>query len=239
MSRRLQRERDRSALDKMGTGGRTSYTSGSAPARSSWMGGNTGVLSSGKKRTATLKRSGTPMTRYPTYGMPGTTPHNDPARKPRTVEEFKALRSGRVPEKTTPTLTSEFQGAQDEAKTANEKRYGEILGVYGDIEKMYGPEGSYGAGAMAQYDREKFKSIENSKQDLVSRGLGGSTLETGLGKQYEEEVGNPFRLQLADMKMRGLDRAMTGKAGVMERREDTYPEMSLYLKLMQQLGLTA
>jgi len=133
-------------------------------------------------------------------------------------------------------LMSEYQRAFDEAKAANLKRYDEGMGIYDQVASLYTPGGQYGQGAMASYERGKTRSRASAYQGLVNAGMANLTKGTGFDKSYEEEVGTPFRLNLNDMRTGAYGGALKDKAGFIERREDSYPDSSMYVALMNQLG---
>jgi len=130
------------------------------------------------------------------------------------------------------SLIDQFTVAQKKAEAANEARYQQLLGIAGDVEKLFG-EG-YGAGFKTELERAKTRDMASSMQGLVSSGLGGTTRAAGLGKKWEEEIGVPSRLKLEDIIAEKQFGAKQFKAGIIERRTDTYPD---YNALMQ--GISA
>ena len=133
---------------------------------------------------------------------------------------------------TVQSLIDQFTVAQKKAEAANEARYNQLLGIAGDVEKLFG-EG-YGAGFKTELERAKTRDMASSMQGLVSSGLGGTTRAAGLGKKWEEEIGVPSRLKLEDIIAEKQFAAKQFKAGIIERRTDTYPD---YNALMQ--GISA
>ena len=120
---------------------------------------------------------------------------------------------------------------QAEAKAANEARYKQGMGMWGDIAGLYAPGGEFGKGAEAKYERGRTRNLAEGQQQLISSGLSGTTIAAGLPKKYEEEDGTPFKLQLQDLQTSRYADALKGKAGFLERRTDAYPDMSGMLRL--------
>lgn len=126
-----------------------------------------------------------------------------------------------------------WQTAADKANAANEKRYEEAKGIYQGIAETYAPGGTFGQGALATFERQKTRDISSASQSLVDSGLYNTTVTAGLDKKYEEEVGNPFRLNLEDVRMQRYGEAQAGLAGLVERRTDQAPDPNLYANLQQ------
>lgn len=120
-------------------------------------------------------------------------------------------------------LLAKFQMQQDQANAANEARYSEGMGIYDDIIAQYMPGGSFGAGMEAQIEKGATKAVAQGTQALVSSGLYGTTTQANLRKKYEEDVAGQQRLNLEDLRADRLAQARAGKAGFIERREDTGP----------------
>lgn len=126
------------------------------------------------------------------------------------------------------SLIDQFIRAQQQAKSANEARYQQLLNLASEVENLFGA--NYGAGAKAELERTKVRDVASSQQGLVSAGLGGTTRSAGLSKKWEEEVGVPARLNLEDVIAGKQFAAKQFKAGIIERRTDEYPD---YNALMQ------
>jgi len=131
-----------------------------------------------------------------------------------------------------------YAAASEAAKQANISRYQQGLDIWKSIEAQYLPGGGFGQGALATYERTKERDIARASQSLVSSGLYGTTITAGLGKKYEEEVGQPFKLNLEDIRQQRLSEARGGMAGFIERREDVAPDPGLYANLMQGAAAT-
>ncbi len=131
-------------------------------------------------------------------------------------------------------IIARFQQQQDAANAANEQRYQEALALYGDIVEQYKPGGAFGAGFEAQLDRQKTKTVAGQTQQLVSSGLFGTSVTAGLGQKFEEEVGQPARLKLEDMRMGRYAEAVGAQAGLIERRSDVGPDYSTIAALSTQ-----
>jgi hypothetical protein len=126
--------------------------------------------------------------------------------------------------------------AQNEANAANEKRYKEGMTGYQNIADMYAPGGSFGQGANAMYERGKTKNLATAGQNLISSGLGGTTISAGLPSKYEEEVGTPFKLQLQDLMTSKYAEAMGNKLGFLERKTEKGPDFSQIAQILASMG---
>ena len=131
-------------------------------------------------------------------------------------------------------IIAQFQAKQDAANAANEKRYEEALTLYSDIVEQYKPGGAFGAGFEAQLGRQKTKTVAGQTQQLVSSGLFGTSVTAGLGQKFEEEVGQPARLKLEDIRMGRYAEAIRSKAGLIERRDDVGPDYGMIANLSAQ-----
>ena len=129
-----------------------------------------------------------------------------------------------------------FQAAQTRANQANLARYKEGIGLYDQMITNWGKGGGFVKGAEATLERTKKKDMASGMQSLVSSGLVNTTMSAGLGKKWEEEVGAPARLNIADVAGQRLMQAQREKAGFIERRTDSGPDPSMVSSLMQGMG---
>jgi hypothetical protein len=130
-------------------------------------------------------------------------------------------------------LIGQYVQRMNDANTANENRYNQGLGLYDAIVQAYMPGGGYGAGAMKSYQQGKQQSMSQAMQSAVDAGLAGTTVPSGFGTKYEQEVGTPFRLNLADLQMGKLTDALANMAGFVERRTDQAPSSAELANLVQ------
>lgn len=131
-------------------------------------------------------------------------------------------------------LAGRLEGEYASAKSANIERYNQALGIYDEILADYAPGGKFGAGYEEQLERTKTKDVGSEIQQNISSGLFGVQTTSGAASRWESEVGQPARLQLEDMRLGRYSQARLDKAGVIERREDEYPDMSLIASLYAQ-----
>ena len=134
---------------------------------------------------------------------------------------------------TTADLVGQFQEQADAANLANEERYGQAVGIYDDLIGGFGQGGTMEAAATEGYRRQKERDLAQQQQQLISSGLFNTTIAAGAPAAYEEQVGVPFRLGLAESMAQRKAGAMTGKAGVIERRTDEAPDPALMAGLVQ------
>ena len=133
-------------------------------------------------------------------------------------------------------LIAQFQAQQDAANAANEQRFQQGMDIFDRIIKQQETGGTAEAATEAAIGRGRKKAVAQGTQSLVSSGLASTTTAAGLGKKFEEEVGVPARLAAADVQSQRLMQALTGKAGFIERREDTGPSFSDIAGLAKSIG---
>jgi len=140
-------------------------------------------------------------------------------------------------------VMDEWQGAYDEAKSANETRYNDILGQYG---QRYDTAVSdlQGMGDAEKAALENAYRISGSQQQqaLVNSGLASTTIRPAAIAQNTKMK----EASLSQVNERLQNQALTTKANLsgdklqfMERREDPYPDQTYYLELLKQAGYAA
>ncbi len=134
------------------------------------------------------------------------------------------------------TLIAQFQEQQARANEANEARYQEGLGLYDQLLKDTEAGGTFEKATEAGIARGRQKAVAQGTQSLVSSGLASTTTAAGLGKKFEEEVGQPARLRAQDVQAQRRSEAIRGKAGFIERREDVGPSFSDIASLAKSIG---
>jgi len=134
------------------------------------------------------------------------------------------------------SLLEGFEKSYGEAREANLKRYGQAMSIYDEIIARYQPGGAFQKSALGQLEKQKVKDVGREKQDLISSGMFGTTTFAGVGRGWEESVGAPSRLKLEDVMMQRLSQAQVGKVGVMEGREDEYPDYGTIAQLAGAIG---
>ncbi len=133
-------------------------------------------------------------------------------------------------------LIAKFQEAQDRARVANETRYQQGLELFDRVIKQYETGGTFEKATEAKIGRAGEKSVASGMQALVSSGLAGTSIAAGLGKKFEEEVGQPTRLEAQDIAAQRTAQALEKKAGFIERREDVGPDFATIAGLAQTIG---
>ena len=139
-------------------------------------------------------------------------------------------------ETTTPgvgELVGQFQTQAEEAKAATEERYQQGLGIHEELAATYGQGGTLQTAMMEQYRRQKERDLATQRQQMISSGLMNTTIAAGMPAAYEEQVGTPYRMQMADLMAQRKAEAMRGQAGFIERREDIPPSPELMASLVQ------
>ena len=129
---------------------------------------------------------------------------------------------------------SQYLNPTDQANQANLDRENEIRGYLDEIVGTYSPGGSFGAGYEAQLGRQRTQDLASGTQNLISSGLYGSTMTAGMPKKWEEEVGQPARLKLEDVRTQAYTQALENKAGFVERIENQSPSYETMANLTAQ-----
>lgn len=132
-------------------------------------------------------------------------------------------------------LLKDYEARVEEMQTTEAERYGKALAIYDEIISRYRPGGEFEKKYLGQLQKQKKREVASSTQSLASRGLYGTTLAAGLGRQWEEEVGAPARLELEDVLMQRLSSAQIGKAGLMTQGVSA-PGYGTVASLMSQLS---
>ena len=140
-------------------------------------------------------------------------------------------------------VMDDWQASYDEAKTANEERYQDILKGYGDrydtaISSLQG----LGDAEKSALENAYRISGSQQQQSLVNSGLASTTIRPAVMQQNEKQKqtalsGVNERLQREKI---GLQTGLSGDTlAFKERREDAYPDQSYYLELLKQAGYAA
>lgn len=123
------------------------------------------------------------------------------------------------------------------ARDANETRYQDILRQY---QQRYtrSMEMLDGAGAQQTKDIDaQFQGLASrTGQDMVSRGLAGTTVGPSMQAGVERErAGAQGRLQesLTNQRLQTDANLTQDQLGFMERRTDAYPDANMYMRLME------
>lgn len=132
------------------------------------------------------------------------------------------------------TILERLEKQSEEARTSNLLRYEQAMAIYDEIVSRYRPGGEFEKASLAELERQKVREVGKEQQAAVSGGLTGTTTFGGIGRRWEEEVGAPSRLKLEDILMQRLSQAQIGKAGLIESREDVYPDYGMIAQLAGQ-----
>ncbi len=113
-------------------------------------------------------------------------------------------------------LLKQLQQSQAKANKANEQRYQQILGTFTNL-------GQAGTQRIAQQEQQ---NVAQGQQDLTSRGLGNTTLQMAVSRGAASDA------ELARQQLQ--ESIALQKAGVMERRTDQGPDLSMFANLIAQ-----
>lgn len=154
-----------------------------------------------------------------------------------------------------PDGIAQITAGRQRANVANRRRYRQLMRYMGTLRKQV-ITGGYGAaskllGRMGAIGRARIgetfaKERAGAEQDLISRGLGGTTIRTGVRRgiasdeeqalqelserMYGQRAGLLERRAGAEMQLGGM------RAGIMERRTDAGPDVGMYAGLMKAAG---
>jgi hypothetical protein len=111
-----------------------------------------------------------------------------------------------------------MQAAQAKANRMNEERYRKILGQFETL----------GQAGRARIEQQTARRQAEATQSLVSRGLGGTTITSAVERGIASD---------AELSRQQLEESVAmQKAGVMERRTDTGPDLGMFANLLQMAG---
>ena len=137
-------------------------------------------------------------------------------------------------------LYGEYQKNYEEAKGANEARYQELKTGYGNLEgEMMGLTAGMGDTARARAADGRERQVGQGMQDLVTSGLYGTSMQQGVRsgaeRVYNEAMGS-IDEGVNAQKLGVLGNVRGNALGMIERRQDTYPDMGLLMQLAQMYG---
>ena len=113
------------------------------------------------------------------------------------------------------SVLKQMQQAQAQANQANEQRYSQILGLYDTV----------GQAGRTRIGQQTAQAQAKGTQDLTSRGLGNTTITSAVSRGIAND---------AEQQTQQLNEGLAmQKAGVMERRSDTGPDLGMYANLLQ------
>lgn len=146
----------------------------------------------------------------------------------------------------------QIQDQQTKANTANEARYKELVDLFknlgtqtaGTYSDILGSLSNLGQSEQTRIQQAAVKQMGNTEQDLISRGLGNTTIRTGAQRAINSDT-QQLLSQLAEnvavQKAGVQERASAANtditrmlASVIEGRNDTSPDISQYAALLQQ-----
>jgi hypothetical protein len=138
------------------------------------------------------------------------------------------------------SLKSEYEKAYNEAKTANETRYGQILGGYDTLQNdtMAGLDGM-GTQARRDVNTSYDKAYSNSLQGLINSGMANSTIlpsVSNVNATQRSDATGRLNETLRREKLGYMNDITNNKLSFMERRTDSYPDVGLYTSLMNNQG---
>ena len=140
-------------------------------------------------------------------------------------------------------LMGSYESAYEKARKANLDRYGEIkAGYQGIYDRTQGRLAGLGDQERRDIDTAYRGQQSRASQNLVSRGLAGTTIGSSVSKGIERSrIADQGRLQsrLKREELTYLPGQMKDKLRFMERREDPYPAMNFYEKYISKQGRQA
>ncbi len=116
------------------------------------------------------------------------------------------------------SLVNQYNTAYTDARTANEQRYQEMLGI---TDQTSGQR-------QADIRQDYLGQQSDMMQQLARLGMGNTTIGANLGAGVQREMQGSLN--------RAADTMQGTRLGIMERRTDEYPSNEIILALAQQLG---
>jgi len=129
-------------------------------------------------------------------------------------------------------LLTGFQKSAEEARAANIKRYEQLLGLAEKGVARFQPGGAFERRGLAQIETMKRKGVGTELQRLIGGGLFGTEVGAGVERGWEADVGARARTTLEDIMQQRVTEAERYKGGIIERREDVYPNYQMLASLM-------
>ena len=112
-------------------------------------------------------------------------------------------------------IIKQMQAAQEKANLLNKQRYRQILGQFEGL----------GTAGRARIEQQTTQRQAETTQSLTSRGLGNTTITAAASRGIASD---------AELQRQQLDESVAmQKAGVMERRSDVGPDLSMFANLLQ------
>lgn len=87
--------------------------------------------------------------------------------------------------------------------------------IFGEAKAMYAPGGGYMKGLESQLERGSKKAVASGAQGLAASGLAGTSMLSGLGLKYEEDVATPARAEANTQRLSALSGLLQSEAGAM------------------------
>ncbi len=115
-------------------------------------------------------------------------------------------------------IIAQMQAAQEKANLLNEQRYQQALGQFEGL----------GKAGMARIGQQTQQRQAAAVQNLTSRGLGSTTITSAV----ERGIASDAELQRQQLQ----ESVAVQKAGVIERRTDTGPDLGMFASLLQTAG---
>jgi len=131
---------------------------------------------------------------------------------------------------------NEYAAKFEEAKTANESRYNDILQGFDSLynNTMSGLE-NMGDFAKKDLNSSYDKALAQGTQGLVNAGMANSTILPSVNlnnaKQRSDSLGG-LNETLRREKLGYMNNITNNKLGFMERRTDAYPDQNMYMSLI-------
>jgi hypothetical protein len=131
-----------------------------------------------------------------------------------------------------------YERLQDEANAANQRRYDQLLGtIRGGRESTMGLLEGLGESELGRIDQRREQERGRAEQDLISRGLGNTTIRESVLRGVEDDAGR-LRNELTEDVSRqkaGVEQAFTSMlAQAIEGRTDRGPDLGAMAQLLQQ-----
>jgi len=131
------------------------------------------------------------------------------------------------------SLIKRWEQSAAEARASNIQRYEQLLGLAEKGIARFQPGGAFETRGLARIEAEKKRGVGTELQRLIGAGLFGTEVGAGVERGWEADVGARARGTLEDIMQQRVTEAERYKGGIIERREDVYPDYGMMAQLIK------
>jgi len=131
------------------------------------------------------------------------------------------------------SLIKRWEQSATEARASNIQRYEQLLELAEKGIARFQPGGAFETRGLARIEAEKKRGVGTELQRLIGAGLFGTEVGAGVERGWEADVGARARGTLEDIMQQRVTEAERYKGGIIERREDVYPDYGMMAQLIK------